>query len=165
MINIFMKNILLSLILSASLILVPGCAFFENVSKPGQTVRDYIPYIEPSVAIAASAVFVLAINEKDRVSKALVIYTVADVVQALASGVAPTPEQFESVLGDAVPDKEHWASFAVSIASVYSSVYYRVSGDAKVSLEALVAIAGGLKKAVRPYLPAAPVTVVVSDSN
>lgn len=147
-----MKNIILSLILSVSLIALPGCAVFENVSKPGQTVKNYLPYIEPSVAIAASAVFVLAVNSKDRADKAAVIYAISDVIQALALGAIVTPEQFEEVLGDSLPDKEHWASFAVSISSVYSSVYYRVGGDAKVSLEALAAIARGLKTAVAPYV-------------
>lgn len=147
-----MKNIILSLIVSVSLIILPGCAIFQNVSKPGQTVQNYLPYIEPATAIAASAVFVLAVNDKDRANKAAVIYTVADVVQALALGAVVTPEQFENVLGGSLPDKDHWASFAVSVSSVYSSVYYRVGGDAKVSLQALAAIAKGLKTAVAPYL-------------
>ena len=143
-----MKNIILSLLL----ITLPGCAVFDQTSKAGQTVSNYLPYIEPSVAIAASAVFVLAVSENDRAAKAAVIYTVADVVQALALGAVVTPEQFEKVLGESLPDKDHWASFAVSVSSVYSSVYYRVGGDAKVSLQALAAIAKGLKTAVAPYL-------------
>lgn len=147
-----MKNIILSLILSVSLIALPGCALFENTSKPGQVVNNYLPYIEPATALAASAVFVLAINQNDRAAKAAIIYTISDIVQALASGVSPTPDQFEKVLGESLPDKEHWSAFAVSIASVYSSVYYRVGGDAKVTLDTLAAIARGLKKAVKPYI-------------
>ena len=157
-----MKNIITSLVVAVSLIVMPGCAFLENVSKPGQAVNNYLPYIEPSVAIAASAVFVLAVNQKDRADKAAVIYSIADVVQALASGDSPTPDQFEKVVGESLPDKEHWSAFAVSIASVYSSVYYRVSGDAKVTLDTLAAIARGLKKAVKPYVVDSSLKEVVS---
>lgn len=148
-----MKNIILSIILTVSLIALPGCAFFENISSPGQTVRNYLPYIEPTVAIAASAVFSIATSGSDRAKKAQVVYNVADVVEVLSKGATLTPEQFEALLGESVPKKEQWASFAVSISSIYSSVYYRVSGDAKVALETLAAIASGLKKSAKPYLP------------
>lgn len=148
-----MKNIILSLVLTVSLIVLPGCAFFENVSKPGQTVRDYLPYIEPTVAVATSAIFSIATSGQDRVKKAQIVYNIADVVEVLSKGTALTPEQFEELLGESLPNKSQWASFAVTISSVYSSVYYRVSGDAKVALDTLAAIASGLKKSTKNYLP------------
>lgn len=161
-----MKKLILSLLLIVSLAGLPGCAFFENVSKPGQTVKDYLPYIEPTVAIAASAVFSIAISGEDRVKKAQIVYGIADVVEVLSKGTALTPEQFEALLNEGVPKREQWASFAVSISSVYSSVYYRVSGDAKVVLDTLAAIASGLKKAAKPYLPSfKEVLEPVSASN
>lgn len=157
-----MKNIILSLIL---VIALPGCAFFENVSKPGQTVRDYLPYIEPTVAVATSAIYSIATSGQDRVKKAQVIYNVADVVEVLSKGATLTPEQFEALVGESVPNKEQWASFAVTISSVYSSVYYRVSGDAKVTLETLAAISAGLKKASKPYLPSFKEVVELDSVN
>lgn len=161
-----MKKIILSLVLVFSLVNLPGCVFFENISGTGQTVKDYLPYIEPSVAIAASAIFSIATSGEDRVKKAQTVYNIADVVGALSKGAALTPEQFDALLGDGVPRKEQWASFAVSISSVYASVYYRVSGDAKVALETLAAISAGLKKASKPYLPSGKEVVeLVSDSN
>jgi hypothetical protein len=158
-----MKNLILSLLLVLAL---PGCAFFENISTSGQTVRDYLPYIEPTVAVAASAIFSIATSGQDRVKKAQVIYNVADVVEVLSKGAVLSPEQFDALVGESVPNKEQWASFAVTISSVYSSVYYRVSGDAKVALETLAAISAGLKKASKPYLPSyKEVVEIVSDSN
>ena len=94
------------------------------------------------------------------------MYNIADVVGVLSSGAALTPEQFETLLGDGVPNKEQWESFAVSISSVYASVYYRVGGDAKIALDTLAAISAGLKRAAKPYLPSfKEVVVPVSDSN
>jgi hypothetical protein len=160
-----MKNTITSLILAVTLIALPGCAFFENVSKPGQTVQSYLPYIEPTVAIAASAVFSIATNGSDRVKKAQIVYNIAVVVEALSRGASLTPEQFEALLSESMPKKEQWASFAVSISSVYSSVYYRVNGDAKIALDTLAAIAAGLKKSAKPYLPSIEVVESVSASN
>jgi hypothetical protein len=161
-----MKNTIISLILAVSLLALPGCAFFENVSRPGQTVQSYLPYIEPTVAIAASAVFSIATSGTDRVKKAQIVYNVAVVVEALSKGASLTPEQFEALLSESMPKKEQWASFAVSISSVYSSVYYRVNGDAKVALDTLAAIASGLKRAAQPYIPSfKEVVEPVSASN
>lgn len=158
-----MKKLILSLFLVLAL---PGCAFFENVSTSGQTVKDYLPYIEPTVAVATSALFSIATSGQDRVKKAQIVYNVADVVSVLSKGAVLAPEQFESLVGESVPNKEQWSSFAVTISSVYSSVYYRVSGDAKVALDTLAAISAGLKKASKPYLPSYKEVVELgSDSN
>jgi len=148
-----MKKLIISLLLVVTLVGLPSCAYLEKISTSGGAVQDYLPYIEPSVAIAASAVFSIAVSGQDRVKKAQTVYNVADVVEALSKGLALTPEQFEVLLGEGVPRKEQWASFAVSISSVYASVYYRVGGNTKVALDTLAAIASGLKKSAKPYLP------------
>ncbi len=148
-----MKNIFKIIGLVAVLNLTTGCASFLNeISKPGQTVQAYLPYIKPSVAFITTAVLNYAVSEKDRVDKALTLYYIAGVVQTLSKGETLTPEQLEEALSTVTPKKQHWAQFVVGISSVYSSVYYRVSGDAKISLDTLAAIADGIRSGVLPFV-------------
>jgi len=160
-----MKNIYKFTSLLLALFLITGCAnFFTETSNTGQTVQMYLPYIEPTVALATSAVFNIAVNAKDKADKALVIYNVSGIVDTLSKGNPLTPEEFEKALKNATPVKEHWSNFVVTIASVYSSVYYRVSGDAKVTLQTLSAIARGLRSGVLPYIKNDFKEVIVPDS-
>lgn len=151
--------------LLVALTLLVGCAsFFTETSTTGQTVEMYLPYIEPTVSLATSTVFNFAVNAKDRADKALVIYNIAGVVDTLSKGAALSPEEFEKAIEGVTPNKEHWSQFVVTIASVYSSVYYRVSGDAKIALQTLSAIARGLRSGVLPYIKNDLKQVVIPDS-
>lgn len=160
-----MKKISLIILLCAALSVIVGCAnFLSETSSTGQNVQMYLPYIEPTVSLATSAVFSLAVNEQDRSAKAKVIYNISGVVETLSKGKSLTPDQFQEVLSENVPNKEHWIRFVVSISSVYSSVYYRVSGDAKVSLETMAAIARGLRAGVLPYIKKDFKEIILPDS-
>jgi len=151
--------------LIAVLTLLVGCAtFFSETSTTGQTLQMYLPYIEPTVSIATSTVFSYAVSEKDKEAKANVIYKVSGVVENLSKGKPLGPEQFEEILKTNTPGREHWTRFVAIISSVYSSVYYRVSGDAKISLETLSAIARGLRSGVYPYLKKDFKEIVIPDS-
>jgi hypothetical protein len=154
---------IVSLLLALTLLV--GCAnFLTETSTTGQTVQAYLPYIEPTVSLATSSVFAFAVNAKDRADKALVIYNVSGVVDTLSKGEPLSPEEFEKALEGITPNKEHWSQFVVTIASVYSSVYYRVSGDAKVALQTLSAIARGLRSGVLPYIKDDFKQILVPDS-
>jgi hypothetical protein len=148
-----------------ALFLLVGCAnLFMETSTTGQTVQMYLPYIEPTVSLATSAVFNLAVSAKDKADKAMVIYNVSGVVDTLSKGEPLSPEEFEKVLNSTTPNKDHWSQFVVTLSSVYSSVYYRVSGDAKVALQTLSAIARGLRSGVYPYIKNDLKEVVAPDS-
>jgi hypothetical protein len=164
-INTDMKITLKITSLIITLAMAVGCAnFLSQTSSTGQTVQMYLPYIEPTVSLATSSVFTFAVNAKDRTDKAIVIYNVSGVVDTLSKGEVLTPEEFEKALEGITPNKEHWSQFVVAIASVYSSVYYRVSGDAKIALQTLSAIARGLRAGVSPYIKSNLKEIVLPDS-
>lgn len=148
---------LLSLIIGSTLILSTGCEslrkFNSENSNVGQVISDYVIYIKPVVSTATAIVFNVAVSPKDRVDKAKIIYGYAVVIKKLALGSTPTPQELSDALYNVSPDKKHWTMYVENISSLYSGLYAKIDGDAKLIPVILGEIAAAIEMATVQYLP------------
>jgi len=147
-----MKNILPFILIP---FLVAGCVTTgpDNKVDPAQTVENALPYIAPAVTLTCTVVLDQAVSEGDRVEKAKMIYHVADIVEGLTKGAAPTPDQLQKALTDYLPqDKTHWVKYVVAIKDLYATQFAKVNGNTKLAVDVLNAIAKGCKDATESYV-------------
>lgn len=148
---------LLNTLICATLIFVTGCQalrdFNSKESNVGRVVSDYIVYIKPVVSTATSIVFNVAVSPQDRVDKAIIINGYAIVIKKLAQGTTPTPHELSEALYNVSPDKKHWVMYVENISSLYSMLYNKVGGDAKLIPVVLGEIAAAVEMATVQYLP------------
>lgn len=151
-----MKTLLYSLVCS-TLFFVTGCEalrnFNNNTSNVGQVISDYIVYIKPVVSTATSIVFNVAVSAQDRVDKAQIIYGYAIVIKRLSQGATPTPQELSDALYNVAPNKKHWVMYIENISSLYSTLYSKIGGDAKLIPVILGEIASAIEIATVQYLP------------
>ena len=148
---------LLYLIISSTLIFATGCEslrkFNSENSNVGQVILDYIVYVKPVVSTATSLVFNVAVSAQDRVDKAQIIYGYAVVIKKLAQGTTPTPQELSDALYNVSPSKKHWTMYVENISSLYSTLYGKLNGDAKLIPVILGEIAAAIEMATVQYLP------------
>lgn len=148
---------LLNSFLCATLIFVTGCETLNKInsenSNVGKVVTDYIVYIKPVVSTATAIVFNVAVSPQDRVDKALIINGYAVVIKKLAQGSTPTPKELSDALYNVSPDKKHWVMYIENISSLYTMLYDKIGGDAKLIPVVLGEIAAAVEIATVQYLP------------
>lgn len=148
---------LLYVLVSSTLFLSTSCEslrkFNSQKSNVGQVISDYIVYIKPVVSTATSIVFNVAVNAQDRVDKAVIINGYAVVIKKLAQGSTPTPKELSDALYNVAPDKKHWVLYVENISSLYSTLYSKIDGDAKLIPVILGEIASAIEIATIQYLP------------
>lgn len=122
-------------------------------------VADALPYIAPASELATGAI--LQFSEKDitiRRELAVQLRNVAGVVRTLATGDAPTVEQFHEAITSLTPTYPHWLDMTTSLTSVYAGFFPKIKGDPKLAIDVLAAIAEGVENAASRIAPAAQPT-------
>jgi hypothetical protein len=134
-------------VLLIALIAVTGCATFKQINPD-----NVAPYARAGVALTCRLVLNFAVDGADRVEKAKWIAGIAGGVRTLMTGEMVTPAQVEKVVNLWTPEKPHWTNLVTDIGRVYAAVYPQISGDARLTLEVLGAVAAGAEDASLEYL-------------
>ena len=144
-----MKRILLSLIIACSL-LFTGCAT-TNVSTKDRIER-VIPYIKPAVSLATIIAIEESVKPEERKDIARQINGVSTVIESLAAGVTPTPEDLEKVLLLYFPHEAKYSKYVISLKSAYTVAFLKLDGNAALVAKILKEISTGAKEASAAYL-------------
>ena len=119
-------------------------------------IEAALPLIRTGASVATGAVLDFAVKQSSsRTRLANEMYSAANAVYSLSSGVFPTASQFQaSVLafGGSQADAGY-AQFASAISSLYAAYFPKLAaGDAKTMTDLLNAIAGGIEDATAAYV-------------
>lgn len=142
-----MKKTIISGILAAA-ILIPttGCVHLRDNSD------SIKPYIKPAVSLTVLTVLDNAVDEEDRVKRALLMYHSGTIVEALASGNVPDANAVKAALQEYLPEGVIWADFIASLDDIYKTAYNRTNNDTQLVLGIVVEMAAGLKDGAGKYL-------------
>jgi hypothetical protein len=145
-----MKNTIICSLLGASLIVTTGCVNWRDGSE------GIKPYVKPAVALTVLTVLDNAVDEEDRMKRALVIYHAGGVIEALASGNVPTADILAPALEGYLPEGLIWVDFIESLNDIYKTAYSRTNGDTQLALSILVEVAAGCRQGAGRYLQENP---------
>lgn len=142
-----MKSIILSGLLAVGL-LVPttGCKFWST------NKGTYIDYIRPATSLTVLTVLDNAVDEEERVERAILIYHSSVIIEALSSGAVPEANAVRAALEEYLPEGAIWADFIASLDDIYKTAYSRTNEDAQLVLEVVTELAAGCKEGAVRYL-------------
>ena len=132
--------------LSVSLILSTGCISWRS------SVDGIKPYVKPAVSLTVLTVLDNAVDEEDRVKRALLMYHSGVIVQNLAAGDVPDKGALRAALEEYLPEGVMWADFISSLDDIYKTAYNRTNEDGLLILGIVGEVAAGLKDGAGKYL-------------
>ena len=141
-----MKKAFLSGILAISLIGSTGCVGWRN------NVEGVKPYVKPAVSLTVLTVLDNAVDEEDRVKRALLMYHAGTIVESLASGNVPDKDAVRAALEAYLPEGVIWADFITSLDDIYKTAYNRATDDTALVLGIVTEMAAGLRDGSGKYL-------------
>jgi hypothetical protein len=141
-----MKKTIMACILAISLIGSTGCIGWRDHS---QGVK---PYVKPAVSLTVLTVLDNAVDEEDRVKRALLMYHAGTILQSLAAGDVPSAGAVKAALEEYLPEGVMWADFISSLDDIYKTAYNRANDDTQLVLEIVVEMAAGLREGSGKYL-------------
>ena len=142
-----MKNVLLSLITAITLAIgTTGCVSWRSNTD---TVK---PYIKPAVSLTVLTVLDNAVDEEDRLKRALLMYHAGGVIENLAAGDVPSADELKPALEEYLPEGVIWVDFIASLDDIYKTAYNRLGEDPQKVLEIVVEIAAGCREGAGKYL-------------
>ena len=141
-----MKKTIVACILATSLIGSIGCIGWRDSST------GIKPYVKPAVSLTVLTVLDNAVDEEDRVKRALLMYHAGTILQSLASGAVPDKGAVKAALEEYLPEGVMWADFISSLDDIYKTAYNRSNDDTKLVLEIVVEMAAGLRDGSAKFL-------------
>jgi len=139
------------LILSAAVCLsLASCSTYR---KAVDAANNNDVYVGPVVTLVTSVVFEQAIDEADRVEKALIVAKLADKIAEVSFDKKPTKEEVAILIAENLPAKSHWTVLASSLSEVYAKYTDKLTDeDVAKSVAVLKNIAASLKLATQRYI-------------
>ena len=137
------------LVAAIAAILATGCATIQTIAKLD------LPFVETEAQLACGAVLQLAVSPADRAGVAGMIYSVADVVDSLATGQVLTPDEFNAkVTAWGIGGASQYVGVAQAIAGVWAKLYPSLQGNPQLAIQVLAKISAGCCDAAKPYVTA-----------
>lgn len=137
----------MKILLIAPICLLFSCSTFKRVS-------DNVDYVTPAAYLIASQVFERAVDDEDRVDKAILIDNVTDKLKAYVPDHKPTREEFLELIAGVLPQKPHWQSMSFLIADIYVKYSANIKEeDVESVAKVILAISEGLNQASNVYIP------------
>lgn len=137
----------------AALLLQGGCATtdVQGILTPANA------HIAASLVCSNTLAF--AVSDADRVATANYIYAVAHGVRTLSGGKVPTPAELKQTVDLFSPDAGKYVQLASGLQIIYGGLYSRITGNPKLALAYLEAIAAGCEEAAAAWVHATPTPV------
>lgn len=137
-----------ALLISASLF--TGCKTIPGGKPPEEAALNYI---KPTVIIAC-AVSIESIEDKDkRIEVAKKIFAVSVVIESLASGQVPTPDQLSLALKNVLPNEPKYLVLVQAFRDLYANHYAQFDNNAVLAFRYLKEISSGCRDAASLYIP------------
>ncbi len=139
------------LILSAAICLsLASCSTYR---KAVNSVDENQALVGPTIVLVTSVVFEKAVDDADKMDKALIIKKLADKIVEVSFSKKPTKEEIAVLIASNLPDKSHWTLLASSLSEVYAKYTEKLTDeDVEKSLAVLKNIAASLSLATQRYL-------------
>ena len=142
-----MKKFFLTLIIAGTLVGgTTGCVSWRS------NTDSVKPYIKPAVSLTVLTVLDNAVDEEDRLKRALLMYHAGSVVERLSAGDVPDREVLKAALEEYLPEGLIWTDFIASLDDIYKTAYNRLGEDPQKVLEIITEIAAGCRDGAGKYL-------------
>lgn len=125
-----------------------SCVTFQDVK-----VKELTPYAEEVAFFTSDKMLGYAVSDEDRLKKAEILFSVSAAIESLASDEAPSVEQWERAIVNALPDKPHWRMFADDITFLYKVFRDKLvdTEDERVIMDFIHEVSSGTKFAAERY--------------
>jgi hypothetical protein len=143
-----MNKTILSGILAVFLVVPTGCITWGTGNSD-----DIKPYVKPAVSLTVLTVLDNAVDDEDRIKRALLIYHSGTIIESLSAGDIPDSDAIKAALQEYLPEGVVWADFVTSLDDIYKTAYSRVDGEnGQLVLDIVEEIAAGCRDGAGKYL-------------